>query len=92
MQGVPIASLWVSCSDTDADVFVYLEDEGPSGSIGYVTEGVLRASLFVSFFSLSSSLEIYSCLLIGGLSVFSPSLPHKNTLPLSFSPSLYINE
>jgi predicted acyl esterase len=37
--------LWVASSDTDADVFVYLEDYDPAADVArYVTEGNFRAS------------------------------------------------
>lgn len=41
----PEMELWVASSDTDADVFVYLEDYDPAADRArYVTEGHFRAS------------------------------------------------
>lgn len=41
----PEVVLWVASSDTDADVFVYLEDYDPVADVArYVTEGHFRAS------------------------------------------------
>ena len=43
VTGHPIADLWVSANQSDADVFVYLSDVAPDGTVHYVTEGQLRA-------------------------------------------------
>ena len=43
VTGHPIADLWVSANQPDADVFVYLSDVAPDGTVHYVTEGQLRA-------------------------------------------------
>ena len=42
--GNPVADLWVE-SDKEANLFAYLEDIAPDGSVTQVTEGRLRASL-----------------------------------------------
>jgi putative CocE/NonD family hydrolase len=42
--GSPVVTLWVSSTADDGDFFIYLEQVNPDGSVGYVTEGVLRAS------------------------------------------------
>jgi putative CocE/NonD family hydrolase len=44
IAGHPVADLWISASTPDADLFVYLEDVAPEGSITIVTHGRLRAS------------------------------------------------
>ncbi len=44
IAGHPIADLWISASTPDADLFVYLEDVAPEGSVTIVTHGRLRAS------------------------------------------------
>lgn len=45
VSGFPVVSLWVSSSNDDAALFVYLEAVDPRTGKGYyVTEGVLRAS------------------------------------------------
>lgn len=43
IAGHPIARLFLSSDQTDACVFVYLEDIEPDGRVRYVTEGMLRA-------------------------------------------------
>ena len=43
VTGHPVANLWVSANQPDADVFVYLSDVAPDGTVHYVTEGQLRA-------------------------------------------------
>lgn len=46
ITGHPVAELWVSAGGgTDADVFAYLEDVAPDGTVKVVTEGRLMASL-----------------------------------------------
>jgi hypothetical protein len=45
VRGHPLASLWLSSSTTDADVFVFLEDVDGAGNSTYVSDGRLRASL-----------------------------------------------
>lgn len=42
ITGHGIVSLYMSSSDEDGAVFVYLLDEGPGGSIKYITEGNMR--------------------------------------------------
>lgn len=43
VTGHPIARLWITADQPDAQLFVYLEDVRPDGQVTYVTEGVLRA-------------------------------------------------
>ena len=43
MAGHPVVSLWLSSSEPDAAVFVYLSEIEADGTPRYVTEGVLRA-------------------------------------------------
>jgi uncharacterized protein len=43
--GHGLADLWVSAEGSDANVFLYLEDVAPDGSVKVVTEGRLKASL-----------------------------------------------
>ncbi len=43
IAGHPVVSLWLSASEPDAAVFVYLSEIEPDGVSRYVTEGVLRA-------------------------------------------------
>ena len=43
VTGHPVADLWVSANQPDADVFVYLSDVAPDGTVHYITEGQLRA-------------------------------------------------
>ncbi len=42
MTGSPIAHLFVSANNKNADVFVYIEDVHPDGTVYMVTEGMLR--------------------------------------------------
>lgn len=42
--GHPVVRLWLQCPADAVDVFVYLEDVGPTGRSTYITEGCLRAS------------------------------------------------
>lgn len=42
ITGHGIVSLYMSSSDEDGAVFVYLLDEGPDGNIKYITEGNMR--------------------------------------------------
>ncbi len=43
IAGHPVVSLWLSSSEPDAAVFVYLSEVEADGTSRYVTEGVLRA-------------------------------------------------
>jgi putative CocE/NonD family hydrolase len=43
VTGNPIAKIYFAASAKDAELFVYLEDVSPDGSVQYVTEGELRA-------------------------------------------------
>jgi hypothetical protein len=43
LVGHPIADLWISASEPDAALFVYLTEIEPDGTHRYVTEGLLRA-------------------------------------------------
>ena len=43
ITGHPEITLHMSANSTDAAVFVYLEDVGPSGDVRYITEGQIRA-------------------------------------------------
>jgi uncharacterized protein len=45
VTGQPLVTLHLTSSATDGEFFVYLEEVSPEGRVGYVTEGVLRASL-----------------------------------------------
>jgi len=45
VTGHPIADLWISADATDVNLFVYLEDVAPDGSITAITDGRQRASL-----------------------------------------------
>lgn len=45
VTGHPIVHLFTSSTATDGAFFVYLEDVHPDGSVHYVTEGELKASL-----------------------------------------------
>ncbi|HVI99874.1 MAG TPA: CocE/NonD family hydrolase [Sphingomonas sp.] len=45
VTGYPAVTLWVASSATDANLFAYLEDVAPDGSVEVVTEGRLKASL-----------------------------------------------
>jgi putative CocE/NonD family hydrolase len=42
--GHPVVTLFVSASEDDADIHVYLEEVDMEGNVRYVTEGVLRGS------------------------------------------------
>ncbi|WP_129645678.1 CocE/NonD family hydrolase [Peristeroidobacter agariperforans] len=44
IAGHPVVDLWISSTTHDADVFVYLEDVAPDGTVSIVTHGRLRAS------------------------------------------------
>lgn len=44
IAGHPVVDLWLSSTNDDADVFVYLEDVAPDGTVAIVTHGRLRAS------------------------------------------------
>jgi putative CocE/NonD family hydrolase len=43
ITGHPVVSLAVRCDRSDGALFAYLEDVDPSGRVGYVSEGWLRA-------------------------------------------------
>jgi len=43
ITGSPIIKLYLAASTKDVEVFVYLEDVSPDGSVQYITEGELRA-------------------------------------------------
>jgi putative CocE/NonD family hydrolase len=43
VTGHPLVTLHVASTASDGAFFAYLEDVGPDGSVGYVTEGELRA-------------------------------------------------
>jgi putative CocE/NonD family hydrolase len=45
VTGSGVAELWISADAPDANLFAYLEDVGPYGSVRVVTEGRLKASL-----------------------------------------------
>ncbi|MFL6728155.1 MAG: CocE/NonD family hydrolase [Sphingomicrobium sp.] len=45
VTGSGVADLWIAADGPDANVFAYLEDVGPDGSVRVVTEGRLKASL-----------------------------------------------
>jgi uncharacterized protein len=45
VTGHPIADLWISVNAADANLFVYLEDVAPDGSVTSITDGRQRASL-----------------------------------------------
>ena len=45
VTGSGVAEIWVSADASDANVFAYLEDVAPDGSVRVVTEGRLKASL-----------------------------------------------
>jgi putative CocE/NonD family hydrolase len=45
VTGHPIADLWVSAEAPDVNLFVYLEDVAPDGSITAITDGRQKASL-----------------------------------------------
>ena len=44
LTGHPVAHLWLSTTEPDLDVFVYLEEVDGSGNSTYISEGSLRAS------------------------------------------------
>jgi putative CocE/NonD family hydrolase len=44
IAGHSLADVWISSTQPDADLFVYLEDVAPSGEVAIVTHGRLRAS------------------------------------------------
>jgi len=44
ITGHPIITLYLRSSETDAQIFVYLEDLSPDGAVHYITEGLFRAS------------------------------------------------
>lgn len=44
LTGTPVANLWVSADQPDANVYVMLQDVAPDGSATYITDGRLRAS------------------------------------------------
>ena len=45
VTGNAIADLWIASDQPDANIFAYLEDVAPDGSVTVVTEGRLKASL-----------------------------------------------
>jgi putative CocE/NonD family hydrolase len=45
VTGNALADLWISADQSDANVFAYLEDVAPDGTVQVVTEGRLKASL-----------------------------------------------
>ena len=45
LTGHPVVDLWVSSSGPDANLFAYIEDVAPDGTIKPVTDGRLKASL-----------------------------------------------
>ena len=45
VTGNPLADIWVSADQPDANIFAYLEDVAPDGSVRVVTEGRLKVSL-----------------------------------------------
>jgi uncharacterized protein len=45
VTGHPVADLWISANATDVNLFVYLEDVAPDGSVKAITEGRQKASL-----------------------------------------------
>ena len=45
VTGHGLADLWIAADARDANLFVYLEDVAPDGSVRVVTEGRLKASL-----------------------------------------------
>jgi uncharacterized protein len=44
ISGHPIVEIFLSADAVDADLFAYLEDLAPDGTVNYITEGMLRAS------------------------------------------------
>lgn len=45
VTGHPVVDLWIRSTGSDANVFAYLEDVAPDGTVQVVTEGRLKASL-----------------------------------------------
>jgi putative CocE/NonD family hydrolase len=45
VSGHPLAKLWIASPQPDQNVFLYLEDVAPDGSVSIVSEGRLKASL-----------------------------------------------
>lgn len=45
VTGHPLADIWIAADAPDANLFLYLEDVAPDGSVKVVTEGRLKASL-----------------------------------------------
>ena len=45
VTGHPVADLWISADTADANLFIYLEDVAPDGTVTAVTDGRQRASL-----------------------------------------------
>jgi len=45
VTGSPVAEIWIAGDAGDANVFAYLEDVAPDGSVTMVTEGRLKASV-----------------------------------------------
>lgn len=45
LTGFPVASLWVSSTTPDANLFVYLEDVAPDGTVTPLTDGRQKLSL-----------------------------------------------
>lgn len=45
VTGNALADLWISSDQSDANIFAYLEDVAPDGTVRVVTEGRLKASL-----------------------------------------------
>jgi uncharacterized protein len=45
VTGSPVVDVWIAADTRDADVFAYLEDVAPDGSVRVVAEGRLKASL-----------------------------------------------
>jgi len=45
VTGHPIADLWISADASDVNVFVYLEDVAPDGTVWAISDGRQRASL-----------------------------------------------
>ncbi|NBC35343.1 CocE/NonD family hydrolase [Novosphingobium sp. FSY-8] len=45
VTGDPLVDVWVAADGSDANVFAYLEDVAPDGTVRVVTEGRIKASL-----------------------------------------------
>lgn len=45
VTGHPLADVWIAADSPDANLFLYLEDVAPDGTVRVVTEGRLKASL-----------------------------------------------